>query len=295
MTSVSSEPAPQSGIRTLGATATRALRRGLELARPNRGVPDDLALVGGPFEQVETPAGPLWVLAADQVMRPYLRDRGHWQHPTDTLLASLLRPGARFLHIGAEVGYLSLQASRMADGVQVAAVEPNPLLFPLLRANAWANGIDAQLWNGALGNDRGMIPVDWPDDDPADCHFGVGGVGRAGRAVVPILPADDLLNGQSFDVVVVRSRGWESDVVFGMRGIIQRSPGIVIVTDFWPSVIRDRGLEPQAVVDRFLALGFDAAVHDSWGLGHCALEEVVAHCNSAGPTGRVHLVLRKRR
>ena len=235
------------------------------------------------------------MLTSDEVMRPYLHDRGHWQHPTDSLLASLLRPGARFLHVGAEVGYLSLQASAMAEGVQVAAVEPNPLLFPLLRMNTWANQVDAQLWNGALGNDRRVVPIAWEDGSPAESHIVEVSSRQQHRALVPMLPADGLFPGRSFDVVMVRAHGWESDVVFGMRGIVERSPGIVIVAEFWPSAIRQRRLDPQAVINRYLALGFDAAVHDYWGLGHCAIEELVNHCDSAGPTGRAHIVLRKTR
>lgn len=275
-------------------TATRALRRRFELARPRFGDhPDDLALSGGPFEQVDTPAGPLWVLTSDEVMRPYLRDRGHWQHPTDSLLASLLRPGASFLHVGAEVGYLSLQASRMAEGVQVAAVEPNPLLFSLLRLNTWANQVDAQLWSGTLGNDRRVVPIEWEDRNPIESRILEFSAGQQYRAVVPMLPADELFSGRSFDVVMVRAHGWESDVVFGMRGIVERSPGIVIVAEFWPSAIRQRRLDPHAVIERYRALGFEAAMHDYWGLGHCALEDLVNHCDSAGPTGRVQIVLRK--
>lgn len=233
------------------------------------------------------------MLASDEVMRPYFRERAHWQYPLELLLSDVLRPGARLLCLGAEVGYLVLRAVNVAKDIRVVAVEASPVLFPLLQANLWANGVEAELWNVATGDRRRMIPVCWESSSPTEYHFEEAVAGRQYGAVVPMVPTDDLLGGRSIDVAIVRARGWESDIVLGMQRTVKSSPGMVVIVDFWPSAIRRRGLDPQGVVDRYRAMGFDSAVHDDWGLGNCELGEVVRHCDSAGPTGRVRLVLRR--
>ena len=80
--------------------AARTVGRGPVLPPPVRD--------GGPFERIETDLGPLWMQTSDEVMRPYLLRRKAWEESTGALLRRLLRPGARFLDVGANVGYFSL-------------------------------------------------------------------------------------------------------------------------------------------------------------------------------------------
>ena len=44
----------------------------------------------------------------DQVMRPFMQKAGSWEPEEGPLLHSILRPGERFLDIGANVGYFSV-------------------------------------------------------------------------------------------------------------------------------------------------------------------------------------------
>ena len=63
--------------------------------------------------------------------------------PQETaLLGAALRPGATFVDVGANWGYFTLLAAhRVGPAGRVVALEPDPRLFALLRANLAANGI----------------------------------------------------------------------------------------------------------------------------------------------------------
>ncbi len=250
-------------------------------------------LQGGPFEPVETDVGTLWMLTSDEVMRPYLQRRQTWEEDTARLLAALLRPGARFLDVGANVGYFTIFAHRLGLGVRTEAVEPQPVVFDLLQANLWTNAVTAGTHRVALGHTRSLIPMSTPPSNPGDARIGARTPDGRYDLVVPMLPADELFRGRTFDVVKIDVQGFEPDVVLGMERIVRDSPAIVLVVEFWPKALVDRGLDPAEVLDRYRRLRFHISVNDDWGTGTCTADEIIEHCQSAGPDGQVNLVLRR--
>ncbi len=252
-------------------------------------------LEGGPFEQVATDLGPLWMLTSDEVMRPYMVERGRWNESTADLLRTLIRPGCRFLDVGANAGYFSIFAHRVEPGVTVDSVEPHPVIYSLLEANLWANDAPARRWKVALGDEQRMLPMSSAPHNPGDTRLGQLRADERYDLVVPVVQGDELFAGRTFDVVKIGVQGYESEVVLGLQRIVRQSAGIVLVVEFWPTALRERALEPAEVIRGYEALGFDIAVQDSWGIGNCAVGEVVAHCDSAGPNGQVNLILRPER
>lgn len=250
---------------------------------------------GGPFEQVGTDVGALWIQTSDEVMRPYLIRRKSWEESTGALLRRLLRPGARFLDVGANVGYFSLFAHRLALGIEIDAVEPHPVLHSLLQANLWANGARARIHNTALGDRRLLLPMSTPPMNPGDSRVGARTPNDRYDLVVPVIPADELFARRTFDVVKIDVQGFEPEVILGMQRIIRDSPAIVLVAEFWPTSLEDRGLDPGEVLDRYRQMGLHIAVNDDGGTGTCTAEDVLEHCRSAGPNGQVNLILRRPR
>ena len=245
----------------------------------------------GPYELVESDMGPLWMLTRDEVMRPYILRRETWEQSTGALLRRLLRPGARFLDVGANVGYFSLFVHRLAKDIQIDAIEPHPVLHQLLGANLWANDVNARIYNTALGEQRRLLPMGSPEMNPGDSRVGIKTADNRYDLVVPVLTGDELLAGRTFDVAKITVQGFEPEVVLGMARIIRDSPAIVLVVDFWPCAIEDRGLDPLEVLDRYKQMGFHIAVNDDGGTGTCTAEGVLDHCRSAGPNGQVKLIL----
>jgi FkbM family methyltransferase len=228
---------------------------------------------------------------SDEVMRPYLLRRKTWEESTGALLQRLLRPGARFLDVGANVGYFSLFAHRLASGIEIDAVEPHPVLHSLLQANLWANDVSARIHNAALGNSRCLLPMSSPATNPGDSRVGARTPNDRYDLVVPVITADELFLHRSFDVVKIDVQGFEPEVVLGMERIVRESPAIVVVVEFWPTALVERGLEPSEVLDRYRRLGFRISVNDDGGTGTCTAEGVIEHCRSAGPDGQVNLIL----
>ena len=83
------------------------------------------ALTGGEFQLVASDVGDLWISRQDEVMRPYLARKGTWEAAEGRLLRTYIKPGCRFLDVGANIGYFSLLAARSASGVVVDAVQPH--------------------------------------------------------------------------------------------------------------------------------------------------------------------------
>jgi FkbM family methyltransferase len=247
----------------------------------------------GPFEEIDTEFGPLWMQTSDEVMRPYILRRKTWEESTAALLRRLLRPGARFLDVGANVGYFSLFVHRLALNIQIDAVEPHPVIHNLLQANLWANGVPAQIHNTALGDTRCLLPMASPPMNPGDSRVGTHVPDNRYDLVVPVMTADELFAGRTFDVAKIDVQGFEPEVVLGMQRIVRQSPAIVLVVEFFPTALRERGLEPSEVLDRYRQLGFHIAINDDGGTGTCTADQVVAHCHSAGLDGQVNLILRR--
>jgi FkbM family methyltransferase len=267
-----------------GATALTSAH-GLEVPPPLR--------EGGPFELVETDFGPFWMQTSDEVMRPYLLRRKRWGDAAAELLRRLLQPGARFLDVGANIGYFSVFVHLLAKDIAIDAVEPQPVLYSLLQNNLWANGAPARTHNVALGDQRRLLPLSSAPMNPADSRLGRHEPDGRYDLVVPVMQADELFPRRTFDVVKVSVQGFEPEVVLGMQRIIRDSPAIVLVVDFRPSLLIDRGLEPRGVLERYRQMGLHIAVNDDGGTGTCTAESVIDHCRSAGSEGQVNLILRR--
>ena len=109
------------------------------------------SLRAGPYEQVDTDVGDdvgICRRPGDARSPPKPGDVGARGGPA----ASTPPPaGARFLDVGANIGYFSLLAARSHTGVTIDAVEPFPSTVDVLRMNLWLNEIEATVWPVALG------------------------------------------------------------------------------------------------------------------------------------------------
>ena len=75
-------------------------------------------------------------------------------------------------------------------------------------------------------------------------------------------------------------QGFEPEVILGMERIVRESPAIVLVAEFWPTALVERGLEPSEVLDRYRRLNFHISVNDDGGTGTCTADDVIEHCRS---------------
>lgn len=80
--------------------------------------------------------------AKDKGVELALYETGTYEEGTVTCLAELLKPGNTFLDVGANIGWMSLVASKaVGEGGKVYAIEANPHTLPILQHNLSLNDV----------------------------------------------------------------------------------------------------------------------------------------------------------
>jgi len=208
----------------------------------------------GDVVQVDTDVGPMLLHADDRVITPALRRHGTWDPAEATFLRSAIEPGHTVIDCGANIGYFTLLAAHAAGPAGlVIAVEPEPRNLALLRANVWlAGAANVEVLPVAAGRERGFLGLREPDAQNTG-SFEAHDDWEPGDRIVPSLPLDDVLAGMTVDVVKVDVQGSDHDVIAGMREALARSPGAVVLTEFWLDGMLTRGVPAQVVLDTYRA------------------------------------------
>jgi FkbM family methyltransferase len=147
-----------------------------------------------------------------------------------------VKPGATVIDVGANIGYNTIYAARLAGPRgRVIALEPTPDTLTVLRHNIAASGlanvaIEPVAAGGSAGSCdffiRGEISAvnsRYPDSRYAS----VTSVVR-----VPVTPLDDLVEGAA-DMVKIDVEGAELDVLDGMSRLL-RAPAITLIVEWDP-------------------------------------------------------------
>jgi FkbM family methyltransferase len=245
--------------------------------------------VSGEFELVDSHIGRLWFRVDDDVIRPAVKQSGHWEPQEESLLRRIIQPGCRFLDVGANVGWFSVLAAKIAPSVSIDAVEPIPASLRSLRMNLWEHAPHAQIHPVALGVTRGVVAMEEAPHNPGDARV-MAGVESAGVLVASIT-GDELFAERTFDVMKVDVQGAEIDVLTGLQATIERSAGLKCVVEFQPSAIVDRGERPQGTLDMYRSLGFSMLASVADRLQPMSDDEILNTCASAGAVGFVNLLL----
>lgn len=243
---------------------------------------------GEKLTRIVCDAGELWMPESDGVMRPYLEERGTWEPEEGALLQQYFRPGLRFLDVGANVGYFSLLVAKLCPDAVIHAFEPHPLTQRLLALNAWGSGGNITAHGIALSDGDRLLGL-----TTAPTNLGDTRTRPDGQATMlsPAAPLDEVLPAAQFDLVKIDVQGFETEVVSGMTSMIQRSPNVVLVAEFWPQALRERGLDPVDVVRTYGTLGLTIEVQVGKSVQSMTPVEIVRVCDQAGPAGQVNLVL----
>jgi hypothetical protein len=102
-----------------------------------------------------------------------------------------------------------------------------------------------------------------------------------------------LFAGRSFDVIKIDVQGWEFAVIDGLSEVLDRSPGVRILAEFQPGILRSQHRVPSEVLASYHASGYRVRCL----VGDRMLErtdaQIVELCDAAGSVGSVILLLER--
>jgi len=256
--------------------------------------------------EVDTAIGSFILDRKDSLIRPAMEAQKGWGYEIATLLQKSLKPGMRFLDVGANIGYFSVLGSGLVGpSGSVVAVEPDPVNLQLLRANLWRNGCsNVRVLPIAADSRRGHVRlVIFPEGGAAtevtrdvsyyepDSRVDIEDIGKV---MAPTAPLDDLLD-PPIDVIKMDTQFTENEVIEGLRETIAASPNLLIVTEFGPTELSRRQIDPLGVLGSWSDLGFDITVLRGTEEVSMAFQEIVSAPNDM-PLGNgpfFDLVMRK--
>jgi FkbM family methyltransferase len=192
---------------------------------------------------------------------------GIWEPEETAFLEKILRPGMVFVDIGANIGYYTVMASGLVGSTgKVFAFEPDPRNFALLERNIAENHCENVFIDqkavaastrrvflyrseGNYGDHRTYNP----SDDALRQHKS-----KRSAVAVEALSLDDYFaeHPTGIDVLKMDIQGSEYDAFIGMRRTLQRNSDVTILTEFWPTGLKQAGATPDLFLDEVRACGF---------------------------------------
>jgi FkbM family methyltransferase len=181
------------------------------------------------------------------------------------LLDRFVGVGSSVVDVGANIGYNTLHAARLAGPKgRVVAIEPTPDNLAVLRSNVATAGLrNVAVEPVAAGRTRGTRDLFVRGTVsavnslfPLSCYASVTDV-----LPVPVVPLDELVDG-AVDVVKIDVEGAELDVLEGMSRLL-RAPRVVLIVEWHPLLQQLAGYAADALPRWLLARGFElqAASH----------------------------------
>lgn len=144
-------------------------------------------------------------------------------------LVDHLHPGAVFFDVGANIGFMTVLACRLAGPTgQVHCFEPLLVNLAQLRANLDANGFSAHIHEVALSDSPGQVEMAY-SENLGRAHFADDGADNSDRTMtVPTVRLDDL-DLPAPTLVKIDVEGAEGHVLRGMGRILREHRPVVLV------------------------------------------------------------------
>lgn len=190
-------------------------------------------------------------------------------------LERTVRPGQTVVDVGANLGVFTLLLSRLVGpSGRVVALEPEPDLFRALDENCRRNGAHQVTRVRAAAGDRQSRGV-------LHCsRFNSGdnrlsGSWRGATIPVEIVTIDETVPHEPVGFVKIDVQGYELHVVRGMQALVDRSPALQVLFEFWPAGLGYAGSAPGDLLEFFLDRGFSLFELSGDGLRRVSRDDVL--------------------
>lgn len=200
------------------------------------------------------------VLSQDTIIGPAI-ERGVWEEHETRLFRAHLAPGRRVVDLGANVGWFTVLA--ILAGCEVHAFEPVPHIADVLERNARAaertGSGRAIVHRAAAGSARGTARIALANGNFGDNRLLDDGsarptdMGSGALIEIQIERVDDHVVGP-IDFLKVDTQGSEWHALQGARALIDASPRLALLLEFWPYALR--GASPEELIAFLTERGF---------------------------------------
>lgn len=177
---------------------------------------------------------------------------GPWKRLTERedtrLFRRLVTPGDMVIDVGANIGHYASQfASLVGPRGRVLAIEPDPRNAARLRLRL-ARRPQARVHQVAAGEAPGDIRLYLSRNNSADHRTFDSGDGRPSIRVACVRLDDMVPPGCRVQLIKIDVQGHELAVLRGARRVIEESPNIRVVMEYWPHGLRKAGCEPEKLL-----------------------------------------------
>jgi FkbM family methyltransferase len=171
-------------------------------------------------------------------------------------LRSHLSPGDVAVDVGANIGsYTTFLADVVGPTGRVVAFEPaEENLENLVRVCGRLGQVEVV--QAAVGNATGELTLYRSDVMNVDHQTYDSGEGRS-AVKVPSYRLDDFFPaGTKVDLIKMDIQGFEYQALQGMRRLLEESPNIAVLMEYWPYGLMKAGTDPAEAIGFLESLGF---------------------------------------
>ncbi len=178
------------------------------------------------------------------------------------IVKKYVRKGDIVIDIGAHVGYYTLlMAQLVGENGKVYSFEPDPVNFQLLKKSVEINGFEnVILIQKAVSNITNKVKLFLGDDDSAINRIYDAKLGDAKESIdVESITIDEYFkeNDELINFIKIDSEGSEVKIVNGMKQFLSRNKELVMMTEFFPFLIKKSGDEPNQYLKSLEKSGFN--------------------------------------
>lgn len=215
--------------------------------------------------------------------------------PTTTrVFKQSVRPGAVVLDVGAQFGYFSLLAGKIAGPRgHVIAVEPVGDNLDLLRRNVEFNSLGdrIEIEGRGLSDCRETLSMFIYQESDSHALYRSPDAKVRDEIEVELIPGDELTEGKPVDVIKIDVEGHEERVLRGLQETIAASRGLVLIVEYAPAYLERGGTDPAEFLEYIRSMGFKVQViYEETGQTGPFTEKVL---EGLGPRPNVNLLCTK--
>ena len=177
------------------------------------------------------------------------------------IVKKYVHEGDIVIDIGAHVGYYTLlMAQLVGENGKVYSFEPDPVNFQLLKKSVEINGYkNVVLIQKAVSNITNKVKLFLGDNDSAINRIYDAKLGDAKESIdVESVTIDEYFkeNDELINFIKIDSEGSEAKIMNGMKQFLSRNQELVMMTEFFPFLIKKSGDEPNQYLKSLEKSGF---------------------------------------